>query len=508
MNHEINAVSSGLSDDEQQLKALGYTSNFDRSMSLWENFALGFTYLSPVVGVYSVFAFGLASGGPPMLWAYFIAGFGQLLVALIFGEVVSQFPISGGLYPWSRRLVGRSWAWMAGWIYAWALFTTIAAVAVGAGPFLALLLGFEPSPVVITLIALAVLLTSTLLNLGGTQTLAKVAMFGFICELVGALVVGVYLLAFHREQPFDIVFHTLGAEGAGSYLPAFLTAALVGLFSCYGFEACGDVAEETPDPGRRIPMAMRMTIYIGVGASAFVCYALILAVPDIGAVISGAVTDPLEQILLTTFGPWGSKAVIIVVMVSFLSCVLSLQAAVSRLLFSYGRDRMIFGSGMLSRLSEGQHVPSAALVLAGIVPALIVVLGLLVEDALTTIISFAVVGIYVSFQMVVIGALYARSRGWVPAGKFRLGAWGPIVNILALTYGIGAVINMMWPRAPEEPWFVNYSMLLTSSIVVGAGLLYMVLFRSHERGTAPYADAWKLNSEEEQAAVPVTSRPA
>ena len=41
--------------DAAQLAALGYTAKFDRSMSVWENFALGFTYLSPVVGVYSVF---------------------------------------------------------------------------------------------------------------------------------------------------------------------------------------------------------------------------------------------------------------------------------------------------------------------------------------------------------------------------------------------------------------------------------------------------------------------
>ncbi len=33
--------------DAAQLRALGYVSHFDRSMSLWQNFALGFTYLSP-----------------------------------------------------------------------------------------------------------------------------------------------------------------------------------------------------------------------------------------------------------------------------------------------------------------------------------------------------------------------------------------------------------------------------------------------------------------------------
>lgn len=494
MSHDSNTAST-LAEDERQLRALGYTSNFDRTMSLWENFALGFTYLSPVVGVYSVFAFGLTAGGPPMLWAYFIAGFGQFLVALIFGEVVSEFPISGGLYPWARRLVGRRWAWMAGWIYAWALFTTIAAVAVGAGPFLALLLGFEVTPAVTTVIALVLVLVSTALNLMGTKLLAKVAMFGFICELLGALVVGVYLLLFHREQPWGVVFDTFGVQGEGSYLPAFLTAALVGLFSCYGFEACGDVAEETPDPGRRIPKAMRMTIYIGVGASVFVCYALILAVPDIAGVVSGKVTDPLGEVLLTSFGPIGSKAVILVVMVSFISCVLSLQAAVSRLIFAYARDRMIFGSSVLARLSEGHHVPSAALVMAGILPALIVCLGFFVQDALTTIISFAVIGIYVSFQMVVMGALHARARGWVPSGKFTLGSAGLVVNIAALVYGVGAIVNLMWPRvSPDAAWYTNYATPLTVSVVVGAGLVYMLLFRSHQRGNAPYADAWTFNA--------------
>jgi hypothetical protein len=34
-------------DDAAQLAELGYESRFERRMGLWENFALGFTYLSP-----------------------------------------------------------------------------------------------------------------------------------------------------------------------------------------------------------------------------------------------------------------------------------------------------------------------------------------------------------------------------------------------------------------------------------------------------------------------------
>src|SRR6202041_846339 len=56
----------GVDRDAEQLKALGYVSHFDRTMSKWENFSLGFTYLSPGVGVYTIFAGAFIAGGPPM----------------------------------------------------------------------------------------------------------------------------------------------------------------------------------------------------------------------------------------------------------------------------------------------------------------------------------------------------------------------------------------------------------------------------------------------------------
>jgi amino acid transporter len=478
--------------DAARLAALGYTARFDRKINLWENFALGFTYLSPVVGVYSVFDLGLATGGPPMLWSYFLAGAGQFLVCLIFSEVVSQFPISGGLYPWARRLVGRKWAWMAGWIYGWALFTTIAAVAVGAGPFLATLLGFDGAPLITTLVALALVALSTLVNLAGTKILGRVAMFGFICEIVGAIVVGSYLLLFHRHQPFSVVFNTFHIGAPGSYWPAFLAAAVVGLFTCYGFEACGDVAEETPNPGITIPHAMHMTIYVGMSAAAFVCLALILAQPDIGAVVAGKNTTPVETILSSAFGMIGEKIVVTVVMVSFLSCILSLQAASSRLLFAYARDGMIVGSAYFSAISVHTHVPVRALVVSGAVAGAIVVAGYFFENAIATIVNSAIIGIYCAFQMIVLGALAARLRGWKPAGQFRLGSWGMPINAIALAYGLGAILDMLWPRTPLAAWYMNYAMGLTWLAVIGLGGLYMLLARPYDAGRAPAGDAWKL----------------
>jgi hypothetical protein len=132
------------------------------------------------------------------------------------------------------------------------------------------------------------------------------------------------------------------------------------------------------------------------------------------------------------------------------------------------------------------------LLVAGAVPGVIVALSPFLQDAIATIISFATAGIYLAFQMVVVAALYARMRGWRPGGAFSLGAWGLPVNIVALVYGVGALLDIVWPRSPGQAWFVNYGEIAMMAGIVVAGLVYMGVGRPHDRGSAPAADAWLI----------------
>jgi len=483
-------ASSAADDDAARLGELGYEARFERKMGLWENFSLGFTYLSPVVGVYSTFALAFAAGGAPMIWSIVIAGVGQLLVSLVFAEVVAQFPIAGGVYPWTRRLVGRRYAWLTGWIYAWALIATIASVTTGAAPFVGALFGFTPTRLTTVLLAGLLMVIALGINLSGTKWLGRVAMAGFVAELVGALFVGAWLLLFERHHDFLTFFENQGtAAGHDSYLGPFLAASLLGLYLFYGFEACGDVAEEVPNPGRQIPKAMRRTIYIGGFAAMLVTAALVLAQPDFQTIISGENADPISATFESVFGSVGAKAITVIVLMSFLSCALSLQAAASRLLYSYARDEMVFGSHLLSRFSQARHVPPYAMIVATVVPLGIVAIAEAVSaDALLKVIAFASCGIYIAFQLVVFAALWARLKGWVPRGAYRLGRWGLPVNLIALAYGVAAAINLAWPRG-EGAWYDRYTVILGCAIVLAIGLVYMFSAHPYGRGNAPAGDA-------------------
>ena len=94
MSEAGTAVDVGTSEDAR-LESLGYKPQLNRVLGFFSNFAVGFTYLSPMVGIYSLFVFGAATGGPAYIWLTIIPVVGMLFVALVFGELASHYPVAG-----------------------------------------------------------------------------------------------------------------------------------------------------------------------------------------------------------------------------------------------------------------------------------------------------------------------------------------------------------------------------------------------------------------------------
>jgi amino acid transporter len=483
---------SPLSDTMNSVEPEGDGHQMHRSIGLIGNLALGFTYLSPLVGIFSLFVFGLTTAGPTAMWWLPIIAAGQMLVALVFGDVVSQFPIAGGIYPWVRRLWGRKPAWMAAWIYLAALTVTLASVVEFAAPFVGSLFGFEATPLATLAVASGLLILTLLINLSGTAWLGRVARLGLFAELIGVVGVGLYLLIFERHNDFSVFFDTMGAMGNGSSLSPFIAAALVGLWMFYGFEACGDVAEEVHNPSRRIPLAMILTIVVGL-ASALIGYmGYVLAAPNLQDIVDGKVADPISAILQASLGDVGVKIFLCVALLSFISATLSLQAALSRLIWSFSRDDMMPGSRWLKKLTSGSLIPQNAVIVACIIPLLVCIWALLQPGSLTLIAAFGTIAIYVCFQMVVFASLRNRLRGWRPAGEWTLGSWGLPINILALVYGIAAMILLAWPGSPDLAFMDRWIVLIGLAVILGVGALYMVIARPYDKSHGPENDAIEI----------------
>src|SRR3954453_16262535 len=126
-------------DDDARLASLGYQPQLRRVLGLFANFSVAFTYLSPMVGIYSLFVLGVGTGGPGYLWLLILPVVGMLFVALVFGEFASHYPVAGALYQYSKFSVGPGYGWFVGWFYGIALLVTVAAVDPGVVTYVAAL---------------------------------------------------------------------------------------------------------------------------------------------------------------------------------------------------------------------------------------------------------------------------------------------------------------------------------------------------------------------------------
>src|SRR5712691_8141377 len=116
--------------DDAQLRSLGIKPELRRTLGFLSNFAIAFSFISVSTGSFGNFGVGIGLGGPAFFWSWPIVIGGQLLVALVFAELASHFPVAGSIYQWSKRLSNRTLGWFTGWFYFWAQVVTVTAVAV------------------------------------------------------------------------------------------------------------------------------------------------------------------------------------------------------------------------------------------------------------------------------------------------------------------------------------------------------------------------------------------
>ena len=306
---------AALEGDDARLRSLGYRPQLGRVLGLLPNVSVALTFMAPVVGIFTLFSLGLGTAGPAYLWLTLIPMAGMLLVALVLGELARHYPAAGALYQYSKHTVGRTFGWFTGWFYGIALLLTVAAVDAAAVNYVAAfahdVFGWTFIPTqhsVILVIALGLLVIQTTLNTLGVKIIGVIGLLGVLAVLLStvgvAIVLGVH--GFHHGLGFlastQDVQHSannpLGVSFDGNWIAGALVAVLAPAYIFRGFEVPGDLAEETRDPGRNVPRAMRHALIWG-GLAAFVLTAaLLLAMPGgAGTVVKTVQSGGIPYIL-------------------------------------------------------------------------------------------------------------------------------------------------------------------------------------------------------------------
>jgi amino acid transporter len=463
-----------------------------REFSLWSAFAFAFAFISPIVALYGIFGLALSAAGPSFWWGFLLVFGGQFLVALVFATLVSRWPLEGSIYQWSRRLLGTTYGWFAGWGYMWTLVIAMATVALGAAGFIANIIGLEdPSGGTLALIALVILLAGTAVNLIGRGAL-KIFMIGsIIAEVVGSVVLGTWLLIFHREQPLSVLFSGGGPDvDFLAYLtgPFMLAVAFIG-WSFVGFESAGSIAEEVHEPRRQLPKAVLFSLAFIAVVVAYSSLAIILAIPDLDAVADGAVADPVYETLTLALGAGIAKPVQVLFVIGFLASFLALQTSASRVIWAYARDGALPAAGVLVQLRGQARIPVVAIGVTTVIGAALFLLSIVAGDIYSLMVNSTAGGFYLAFLFPLVGFLVVLLRGrWRP-GAFSLGAATLPVAAVAVLWAVLQFLNIAWPRVAFEQRWLDWSVWIGVAVLAVIGAALYASVRTRITGTAAIDEA-------------------
>jgi urea carboxylase system permease len=497
-------------EDTHDLARFGYRQELERSLGSFSSFAAGFSYISIMTGVFQLFGFGFGAGGPAFIWSWPLVFLGQLAVALCFAEMAGQFPLAGGVYQWSKQIARPVTSWMSGWIMAIGAVVTAAAVAVAYQVILPQVsLAFEivggaadagqtatPNGAKnAILLALGLVVFTTIVNIVGVRLMAKINNFGVAVELIGVTLL-ILMLAVHIHRGPQVVLKTAGT-GAGhsaGYLGAFLVASIMSAYVFYGFDTAGSLAEETKEPRRHAPRAIIRALSAAFLAGGLLMLVGMMAVGNINAQELGTLGMP--YLLKSTLGTGLGDAFLVCSAIAITVCCLAVQTAAIRLLFAMARDgRLPFGKA-IAKVSPRSKTPVLPALVTGVLTIALLVVNIGNQRVFYILTSVAIILFYIPYLMVTGPMLLRRLRGDWPRpdhGPYlNLGRWGTPVNAFAVLYGAAMTVNLAWPRASvygSDHWYYQWGAIVFTAVITAVGL---GLYLRYRRGAAAAATPLEL----------------
>ncbi len=403
--------------------------------------------------------------GPAAIVSWLLGGVMVMLIGLCFAELGAMLPVSGGVVRYPHYAFGSFTSYTGGWI-TWIAAVTTAPIEVLATltyatnyvPWLTDQRGgvavLEPAGYAV---AVVLMFLFCLINVVGVRAFARfnTALVWWKLAIITLVVVAFFLAATHPGNLSD--FGGFAPNGTDSIFSAVATAGIV--FSYLGFRQGVELAGESTNPRRNVPIAVIGSIVVTI-----ILYTL-LQIAFIGALPAHTLQGGWSNLSFTNdFGPlaglasllglgWLATLLYADAIVSPADTGLIYTATTSRIAYAMGRNRNA-PSGLAKLNRHG--VPWVAVAITFAV-GLIVFLPFPSWQKLVGFITSATVLSFSSGPLV-LGAM----RRQLPAQErpFRVPG-GDLIPVLAF---IASNLIVFWAG-----WETNYKLLI--SILIGYALL-------------------------------------
>jgi amino acid transporter/Trk K+ transport system NAD-binding subunit len=294
--------------------------------------------------------------GPLGILVYLVMGLITLFTALNYSELGAALPIAGGGYSFTSITLSRPVSFFTGWFF-WigntlgcAMYAIIFALTIREY--------FLPG-VNIPIIILITAVVFTAINFRGMSEALKIITVMNLVEL--AILIGVAILGISQVEAPNL--KPLAPMGLAPFFPSM---ALI-YISFVGFELITVASEEIINPGKTIPRAILITLFVGIIIYVFVVFVMMGVVnyKDLAGV-----NVPFIYTAERILGTWGRWFAVLATIMASLSAFSVTLGASARVLYALGRDGhfpLIF-----ARLHSRHRTPYISLLICA---AIVVIFG-------------------------------------------------------------------------------------------------------------------------------------
>ncbi|MEO4044206.1 amino acid permease [Hoeflea sp. CAU 1731] len=357
-------------------------------------------------GIFALMGEILRIAGDHAPLTFLIAGLIAGATGFSYSRLGAVYPVAAGEAVYVKVGLGAFWGRLVGLGVSATGIVSSAVIALSFAGYLGSLVALPQ-----WLLSLSVIAALTLIAFAGVRMSVGFAAVITVLE-TGTLIVVCFAgapLVFEA----DIAPKLLSLPASGAVWGLVLSASLIAFFAFVGFEDIVNMAEETRDPQRNLPLAIILTLVITIAIYLLVSI-IAIAAPDREALTSSQA--PLADLFASITGRSGAP-IAAMATIAMVNGILVQIVMSSRVLYGMARENLM--PGFLAHVHEKRRTPSTATLLVG---AIIAILALAVP--LVSLAKLTSIVILMVFTLVNLSLWRIGSRPEAPAGLKNWRLWG------------------------------------------------------------------------------------
>ncbi|KAI3997527.1 hypothetical protein MKX01_008134 [Papaver californicum] len=375
--------------------------------------------------------------------SWLVAGFFTMFVGLSMAEICSSYSTSGGLYYWSAKLAGPSWAPFASWLTCW--FNMVGQVSSGFKNkfhiheiYIVILLstggknggGYLASKYVLICIYGGILFVHGVINILPVKFLSTLGNVADAWNMIDNIFI----------EYISTHFNTDNGVGIQSKSYIFVIGLLMSNYTLAGYDASVHLVEETKSADINGPKGIISAIVVSFIVGWGYLVGITFAVTDIPHLLNPnndaggyAAAQLFYEAFNSRYGS-GVGGIICfgVAAVAIFFCGMGTITNNSRMVYAFSRDEAMPYSSVWHKLNKNE-VPINAVLLSVAISFVMALTSLLSLVAFQSMVSIATVGINISYAIPIFYMITLGHETFT-RGPFNLGRYGMVVGWIAVIW--------------------------------------------------------------------------